>query len=125
MVRYLPDGQLEFLGRVDLQVKIRGFRIELGEIESILIQHASVNECCVEVREPKSGNKQLVGYVAWNTKTINPSVDALRAFLKETLPEYMVLDGFVLTSSSLSCSFYSFSPVTRSLPPLWSWPSCL
>ena len=49
LVRYLPDGNLEFLGRVDLQVKIRGFRIELGEIESVLATHISIRECCIEV----------------------------------------------------------------------------
>jgi thioester reductase-like protein len=97
LVRYLPDGQLEFLGRVDLQVKIRGFRIELGEIESVLTQHSSISECCVEVREPKAGNKQLVGYVVWGSNLPTaPTIEALRAFLKETLPEYMVPAAFVV-----------------------------
>lgn len=75
-----------------LQVKIRGFRIELGEIESVLTQHPSLAECCVDVREPTPGSKQLAAYVVWaKARADSPaSVDALRAFLKETLPEYMV-----------------------------------
>eukprot|EP00455_Lapot_gusevi_P033593 TRINITY_DN3675_c0_g1_i1.p1 TRINITY_DN3675_c0_g1~~TRINITY_DN3675_c0_g1_i1.p1 ORF type:complete len:1144 (-),score=367.23 TRINITY_DN3675_c0_g1_i1:115-3546(-) len=96
LVRYLPDGNLEFLGRVDLQVKIRGFRIELGEIESVLAQHVAVSECVVEVREPKAGNKQLVAYVTWRPEFKSTTVDAVKMFLKEALPEYMVPSAFVI-----------------------------
>ena len=95
LVRFLPDGNLEFMGRVDLQVKIRGFRVELGEIESALASHISIRECCVDVREPKAGNKQLVGYIVWY-KDHASNIDKIKAFLKESLPEFMVPSGFVI-----------------------------
>src|SRR6185295_758682 len=66
LARYLPDGNLEILGRADDQVKIRGFRIELGEIESVLVQHESVLESVVIAREDEPGNKQLVAYLVAN-----------------------------------------------------------
>lgn len=98
LARFLADGNLEFFGRVDLQVKIRGFRIELGEIESVISQHASVVECCVDVREPKLGNKQLAGYVvlAPDMSTSGSPIESIKAFMKETLPEYMVPQAFVV-----------------------------
>jgi amino acid adenylation domain-containing protein len=89
LARYLPDGNIEYLGRLDDQVKIRGFRIELGEIESTLRQHAKVRESVVVAREDTPGNKILVGYVVSVT---DAKVDSreLRAFLQDKLPEYMV-----------------------------------
>lgn len=87
--RWLPDGNLEFLGRIDNQVKIRGFRIELGEIESLLSQHPLVKETVVIVREDIPGNKVLVAYIV-ETKTSEDSELQLRQFLQERLPEHMV-----------------------------------
>lgn len=87
--RYLVDGRIEFQGRSDNQVKVRGYRIELGEIEAVLGTHASVQECIVIAREDLPGDKQLVGYVVPNAgQAID--VSALRAWVKERLPEYMV-----------------------------------
>ena len=63
LVRYLPDGNIEFIGRIDNQVKIRGFRIELGEIEAVLAQHPYINETVVIAREDTFGDKRLVAYV--------------------------------------------------------------
>ena len=63
LVRWLPDGNIEFLGRIDHQVKLRGFRIELGEIEAVLSQHPAVQDAVVLAREDQPGNKQLVAYL--------------------------------------------------------------
>ena len=89
LARYLPDGNIEVLGRMDDQVKLRGFRIELGEIEAVLSQHPGVQECVVIAREDIPGNKQLVAYfVSKLTERVGPS--ELRSYLKEKLPDYMV-----------------------------------
>ena len=88
LCRYLPDGNIEFLGRIDQQVKIRGFRIELGEIESALLNHPAVNETVVLAKGP-AGNKQLVAYLV-TQKMQKPSISDLRDFLKNRLPEYMI-----------------------------------
>jgi amino acid adenylation domain-containing protein len=95
LVRYLPDGNIEFLGRIDHQVKIRGFRIELGEIESVLEQHEAVKEAVVMPREDIPGEKRLVAYLVPNGKQ-TPSVSLLRQYLKEKLPDYMVPNAFVM-----------------------------
>ncbi|PSR17800.1 amino acid adenylation protein [filamentous cyanobacterium CCP3] len=93
-VRYLPDGNLEFIGRVDFQVKLRGFRIELGEIETSLEQHPSVRQAIVLAREDVPGNKYLVGYlIAQPDLSLN--LNDIRAFLGQKLPEYMVPVAFV------------------------------
>jgi acyl carrier protein len=88
VVRYLPDGRIQCLGRVDHQVKIRGFRIELGEIETALAALPNVRAAVVHVHEDASGDRRLVAYVIPGDAT--PTVSELRAALKETLPEYMV-----------------------------------
>ena len=95
LVRCCPDGNIEFLGRIDHQVKIRGFRIELGEIESVLGRHGSVREVVVMVREDVPGDKRLVAYIIPEGEQ-TPSVSVLRQYLKEKLPEYMVPNAFVM-----------------------------
>ena len=95
LARYLANGDVEYLGRIDHQVKIRGFRIELGEIEAVLEQHAAVREAIVLAREDGPGEKRLVGYLVC-AEGQGPTVGELRAFLKEKLPEYMVPAAFVL-----------------------------
>ena len=89
LVRYLPDGNIEFLGRIDHQVKVRGFRIELGEIEFSLEQHPEVNQAVVVVREDEPGIKRLVGYIVPQSMP-GPSPSDLKNFLKAKLPEYMI-----------------------------------
>jgi len=96
--RYLPDGNIEFVGRLDNQVKIRGFRIELGEIEAVLGQHSSLREAVVLVREDNLGEKQLVAYTVAAAGFL-PSVNELRGFLQQKLPEYMVPSTFVMLVS--------------------------
>jgi amino acid adenylation domain-containing protein len=92
--RYLSDGAVEYLGRLDYQVKVRGFRIELGEIESILVQHVSIRESVVLVREDFPGEPRIVAYVV-HEKGAAPPAWELRGFLKERLPEYMMPAAFV------------------------------
>jgi thioesterase domain-containing protein/acyl carrier protein len=92
LVRYLPDGNVEFLGRTDFQVKVRGFRIELGEIENVLCRHPLVREAAVIVRK-NDGDKRLVGYYV--SKNGPVAVDELRRFMKQKLPDYMVPGQFV------------------------------
>ncbi|MGH7831332.1 MAG: non-ribosomal peptide synthetase, partial [Candidatus Binatia bacterium] len=98
LARYLPDGNIEFQGRIDHQVKIRGFRIELGEIETVLGQHPAVRETVVLTREDTPGEKRLVAYVVPH-RDFSPSAGELRSFLKEKLPEYMVPSAFVVLAS--------------------------
>ncbi|RIU88107.1 condensation domain-containing protein, partial [Oceanobacillus picturae] len=87
LARWLPDGNIEYLGRMDNQVKIRGFRIELGEIENRLLQHEDINEVAVVVRESKDYDKYICAYVV--SKKEITQLD-LKSYLKERLPEYMV-----------------------------------
>jgi len=94
LARYLPDGRLEFLGRIDHQVKLRGFRIELEEIEAVLRQHPAVREVVVLAREEGPGGKQLVAYLT-AAQGQSPNLGELRQFLRERLPEYMIPALFV------------------------------
>ncbi|HEY9813244.1 MAG TPA: amino acid adenylation domain-containing protein, partial [Candidatus Sericytochromatia bacterium] len=94
LARYLPNGELEYLGRIDHQVKIRGFRIELAEIEAVLVKHPAVREGVVLVREDEPGDKRLVAYLVLHQGEV-VTTEALRAFLKEKLPDYMVPAAFV------------------------------
>jgi acyl carrier protein len=104
LARYLPDRNIEFLGRSDYQIKLRGFRIEPGEIERTLEQHNAVREAIVLVQENGPGEKRLVAYVVTGEE-MRPVANELRGFLKDKLPEHMVpagfevLDGFPLTTS--------------------------
>jgi thioester reductase-like protein/amino acid adenylation domain-containing protein len=93
LARYLPDGNIEFLGRLDHQVKVRGFRIELGEIETALRRHPAVCHTVVMAREDTPGQKRLVAYLL---TTQNVSVAHLRSYLREKLPEYMIPAVFVM-----------------------------
>ncbi len=95
LTRYLPDGNIEFIGRTDFQVKVRGYRIELGEIEEALRQHPSLREVLVLAREDTPGDKRLVAY-AVPRHSPPPTASELRSFLKDKLPEYMLPSAFVL-----------------------------
>jgi thioester reductase-like protein len=99
LARYLPDGNIEFIGRVDHQVKLRGFRIELGEIEAGLSHHPSVREAAVLLQENEPGNQRLVAYIVSHSKlSVQDSqlIESLRSLLKEKLPEYMIPSAFVV-----------------------------
>ncbi|MFY2558179.1 amino acid adenylation domain-containing protein [Corallococcus terminator] len=95
LARYLPDGTLEFLGRIDDQVKLRGFRVELGEIEAALRQHPQVLDAAATVRAEANGDKRLVAYLVWKTPELRTSTPELRRFVAEALPHYMVPAAFV------------------------------
>ena len=98
LVRYLENGDIEFLGRTDHQVKIRGFRIELGEIESVIAEFGSVHETVVLAREDKPGEKKLVAYLL-PTPGPKPDVGELLGFLRKRLPAYMVPAAAIIMES--------------------------
>ncbi len=100
--RWLPNGELECLGRQDFQVKIRGFRVELGEIEALFIGHPDVRECAVIAREDVPGRKQLVAYIVTRNakpETRNATFHELRELAWQALPDYMVPAAFVKIDS--------------------------
>ncbi len=102
LARYLPDGNIECLGRLDYQVKIRGFRIELGEIEAKLAEHPQLSGCAVLLREDSRGDKRLVAYVVAKEDRA-PTAEELRKFLASRLPEFMLPSRF---------EFLQFLPLT-------------
>lgn len=95
IVRWLPDGNLDFLGREDDQVKIRGYRVEISEIEKNLLQHEWVEQCKILLNILPHGEKILVCYVVLQTN-IDFSIKEIRAYLQEKLPDYMIPNRFIL-----------------------------
>ena len=93
IVRYLPDGNIEFIGRLDHQIKIRGFRIEPGEVEVVLGRHPDVEAVIVVARESDLGERQLVAYIVPRNGSLPQD---WREFLRSKLPDYMVPGAFVL-----------------------------
>ncbi len=93
MARWLPDGNIEYLGRIDNQVKIRGFRIELGEVETALMQNAQVEKAVVLVSELTLGEHELVAYLTLNDELI---MGTFRAELALQLPDYMIPSRFIV-----------------------------
>jgi amino acid adenylation domain-containing protein len=98
LARRLANGDLEYLGRIDAQVKIRGFRIELGEIETALLRHEAVREAVVMARDGRDGDRRLVAWIA-AAQPDEPLAPALKAHLRESLPDYMVPAQFVVLAS--------------------------
>ncbi|MBF0453054.1 MAG: amino acid adenylation domain-containing protein, partial [Candidatus Magnetomorum sp.] len=103
LAKYLPDGKIEHLGRVDHQAKIRGFRIELGEIETLLSEHPLVKECVVTVVENKYKDKELSAYLVLTSTSQTSQETVFRNYLTNSLPDYMIpafftiMDAFPLT----------------------------
>ncbi len=99
LARYRADGNIEFLGRSDQQVKVRGYRIETGEVEAALAEHPSVRQAVVVARTEKSSDARLVAYVVPADGQKEADANQLRAFLRQSLPDYMIPSAFV----SLEC----------------------
>ncbi|MBL0385660.1 amino acid adenylation domain-containing protein [Tumebacillus sp. ITR2] len=94
LARWLPDGRLEFLGRLDHQVKIRGFRIELGELESVIAEYTGIREALVVARTEKNGDQRLVAYAISHDVT-GSSVADVKAYVQSKLPDFMVPSAFI------------------------------
>ncbi|WP_344747169.1 amino acid adenylation domain-containing protein [Streptosporangium vulgare] len=99
LVAVRPDGDVEFVGRVDKQVKIRGYRVEPAEVENTMAAHPAVRTALVVARRTESGGHELVGYVVPSAETAAPDQAALRSFVGERLPEYMVPSAIVILGS--------------------------
>lgn len=97
LARYLSDGNIEYIGRIDYQVKIRGFRIELGEIENALTQHPDIREAVVITQTDHLNQQRLIAYLVTPQQQTTPN--ELRSFLKQTLPDYMIPSAFVVLES--------------------------
>ncbi|MBW4609137.1 MAG: amino acid adenylation domain-containing protein [Hassallia sp. WJT32-NPBG1] len=98
--RWLPDGNIELIGRVDNQVKLRGFRIELGEVEAVLGKHPILKESVVLVREDRPKQQQLIAYVVPESAHLNQiNSSDLQQFLQEQLPSYMIPSAFVMLAA--------------------------
>ena len=98
VVRYLPNGDIEFHGRVDQQIKLRGYRVELGEVEAALVQHPAIGEAVAMAREDSVGEKLLVAYLVPRNGE-PPAPDELRRYLQEKLPDWMVPSTFITMSA--------------------------
>ncbi|HYW19654.1 MAG TPA: amino acid adenylation domain-containing protein [Nodularia sp. (in: cyanobacteria)] len=98
LARYLPNGEIEYLGRIDDQVKIRGFRIELGEIAAVIEQFTDIKQSVVIVREDESQNQRLVAYIVANSN-LESQFSQLRKFLQQKLPDYMIPSTFIVIDS--------------------------
>ncbi|MEW6734060.1 MAG: amino acid adenylation domain-containing protein, partial [Acidobacteriota bacterium] len=103
LARYLSNGNLEYLGRIDQQVKIRGFRVELSEIELVLTEHRAIQQAAVIVRQDTMGDKQLIAYLVPDQSDVNFCQDGparlvsdVQIFLTERLPDYMIPSAFLL-----------------------------
>lgn len=97
LARWRSDGQLELVGRRDYQVKIRGFRVELNDIEAVLLEHEGVKKCAAALADEDNARKRLVAYIEPATDDLQPA--ALRDFLRDRLPGYMVPSDFFLLDS--------------------------
>jgi acyl-coenzyme A synthetase/AMP-(fatty) acid ligase len=90
VARWAPDGNVEFLGRIDHQVKIRGYRVEVEEIETVLEEHPAVRSAVVEARADGRGELRLACYVVWKNDGESTEIDGVRSWARRQLPEYMV-----------------------------------
>jgi amino acid adenylation domain-containing protein len=95
LARWLPNGEIEFLGRLDYQVKIRGYRIELGEIETVLESHPNLTQAVVQAIGNTPGNQRLVAYLVAKSDRETPTIETLRLYLSTKLPDYMIPGAWV------------------------------
>lgn len=93
LVRWLPNGEIDYIGRVDNQIKIRGFRVELEAIETQILHYPNISQCAVVVQENKNIGKHLVGYISFKNNKLD--IENLREHLKNTLPQYMIPSFFM------------------------------